>query len=90
MHFITVSVKKVLKLKSTLVYLNFSCIFDPTNNNNDMTTIKEQNGISITFNGRFTYMIVAKQEFGTSDVIYGCVDTERKANNLFNKILKQI
>ena len=55
-----------------------------------MKTIKEQNGISITFNGRFTYMILAKQEFGTSDVIYGCVDTERKANNLFNKILKQI
>jgi hypothetical protein len=55
-----------------------------------MTTIKEQNGISITFNGKSTYMIVSKQEFGTSDVIYGRVDTERKANNLFNKILKQI
>lgn len=55
-----------------------------------METIKEQNGISITFNGRFTYMVIAKQQFGTSDVIYGCVDTERKANNLFNKILKQI
>jgi hypothetical protein len=85
-----VNVKKVLKLKSTLVYLDLDCIFDSTINNNDMTTIKEQNGISITFNGRNTYMIVAKQEFGTSDVIYGRVGTERKANNLFNKILKQI
>jgi len=53
-----------------------------------METIKTQNGISITFNGRNTYMVISKMEFGTSDVIYGCVTTERKANNLFNKILK--
>jgi hypothetical protein len=79
----------VLKLIFRVVNVNSCCIFDPTNKKN-MTTIKEQNGISITFNGRNTYMIVAKQEFGTSDVIYGCVSTERKANNLFNKILKQI
>ena len=55
-----------------------------------MTIIKEQNGIQITFNGENTYMVISRQEFGTSDVIYGIVDTERKANNLFNRILKQI
>jgi hypothetical protein len=33
MHFIMVNVKKVLKLKSTLVYLDLDCIFDSTNNN---------------------------------------------------------
>jgi hypothetical protein len=52
-----------------------------------MTTIKEQNGISITFNGKNTYMVICRMEQGTSDVIYGCVSTERKANNLFKKVL---
>lgn len=55
-----------------------------------METLKTKNGISITFNGKNTYMVLAIMEFGTSDVIYGVVNTERKANNLFNKILKQI
>jgi len=54
-----------------------------------MTTIKEKNGISITFNGKSTYMVICRMEQGTSDVIFGCVDTERKANNLFNKVLTQ-
>lgn len=55
-----------------------------------MTTLKEQNGIEIQFNGKSTYMIIAPMEFGTSAVIYGCVSTERKAINLFNKVLKNI
>ena len=54
-----------------------------------MKTIKSKNGIEITFNGKSTYMVTAPQEFGTSAVIYGCVSTERKANNLFNKVLTQ-
>ena len=54
-----------------------------------MTTLKSQNGIEIRFNGRNTYFVLAPQEFGTSDAIYGVVDTERKANNLFNKVLNQ-
>jgi len=36
-----------------------------------------------------TFMVVAKIESGTSDVIYGCVDTERKAQNLLKIILTQ-
>lgn len=52
-----------------------------------MTTLKSQNGIEIQFNGKNTYMVIAPMEFGTSPVIYGCVSTERKANNLFNKVL---
>ena len=54
-----------------------------------METLKKQNGIEIQFNGKSTYMIIAPMPFGTSLVIYGCVSTERKANNLFNKVLKQ-
>lgn len=54
-----------------------------------MTTLKSQNGIEIQYNGKSTYMVIAPMEFGTSAVIYGCVTTERKANNLFNKIIKQ-
>ena len=54
-----------------------------------MTTIKSKNGIEITFNGKNTYIVIASQEFGTSAVIYGCVSTERKAKNLFNKVLAQ-
>ena len=53
-----------------------------------MTTLKSQNGIEIKFNGKSTYLVLSPMEFGTSDVIYGCVTTERKANNLFNKVLK--
>lgn len=53
-----------------------------------MTTLKSQNGIEIKFNGKNNYLVVSAQKFGTSDVIYGAVDTERKANNLFNKVLK--
>jgi hypothetical protein len=53
-----------------------------------MTTLKSQNGIEIKFNGKNTYLVLSPMEFGTNDVIYGCVSTERKANNLFNKILK--
>ena len=55
-----------------------------------MTTLRKQNGIEIQFNGKSTYMILSPMEFGTNAVIYGCVGTERKAINLFNKILKQI
>jgi len=55
-----------------------------------METITTQNGISITANTkRTTFMVVAKMELGTSDVIYGCVDTERKAQNLLKRILTQ-
>jgi hypothetical protein len=55
-----------------------------------METIATQNGISITANTkRTTFMVVAKMELGTSDVIYGCVSTERKALNLFKKVLNQ-
>lgn len=53
-----------------------------------MTTLKSQNGIEIKFNGKNTYLVLSPMEFGTSNVIYGCVSTERKANNLFNKVLK--
>lgn len=53
-----------------------------------MKTLKSQNGIEIKFNGKNTYLVLSPMEFGTSDVIYGCVSTERKANNLFNKVLK--
>ena len=54
-----------------------------------MTTLKSQNGLEIRFNGKSTYIVLVPQEFGTSDVIYGVVDTERKANNLFKKVLIQ-
>ena len=54
-----------------------------------METLKSKNGIEIRFNGRNTYIVLAPQEFGTSSAIYGVVDTERKANNLFNKVLTQ-
>ena len=54
-----------------------------------MTTIKTKNGISIKFNGKNTYMIVCEMEFGTTDIVYGCVSSERKANNLFKKVLTQ-
>jgi len=55
-----------------------------------METIKTQNGISITANTkRSTFIVVAQMEQGTSDVIYGCVSTERKALNLFKKVLTQ-
>jgi hypothetical protein len=53
-----------------------------------MTTITTQNGISITFNGKSTYTVLAQMEFGTSAVIYGVVNTERKALNLLKKVLK--
>ena len=53
-----------------------------------MKTLKSQNGIEIRFNGKNTYFILSPMNFGTNDVIYGCVSTEKKANNLFNKILK--
>lgn len=53
-----------------------------------MKTLKSQNGIEIKFNGKNTYIVLSPMSFGTSDVIYGCVSTEKKANNLFNKILK--
>ncbi len=53
-----------------------------------MTTITTQNGISITFNGKSTYTVLAQMEFGTSAVIYGVVTTERKALNLLKKVLK--
>ena len=54
-----------------------------------MTTLKSQNGLEIRFNGKSTYIVLVPQEFGTNDVIYGVVDTERKANNLFKKVLIQ-
>tara|TARA_R110000823_G_scaffold3614_3_gene13726 strand:+ start:2818 stop:2994 length:177 start_codon:yes stop_codon:yes gene_type:complete len=53
-----------------------------------MTTITTQNGISITFNGKSTYTVLAQMEFGTSSVVYGVVTTERKALNLLKKVLK--
>ena len=34
-----------------------------------MTTVTTQNGISITFNGKSTYTVLAQMEFGTSSVV---------------------
>lgn len=48
-----------------------------------MKTIKEQNGFKIEFNGSCTYFIT-----DCNGDVWDMVDTERKANNRFNKILK--
>ena len=48
-----------------------------------MKTIKKQNGFKIEFNGKSTYFIT-----DSSGNVWGRTDTERKANNRFNKILK--
>ena len=48
-----------------------------------MKTIKEQNGFKIEFNGKNTYFIT-----DSNGDVWDRTDTERKANNRFNKILK--
>ncbi len=54
-----------------------------------MTTLRNENGYELEFNGRSTYMIVSYTNDERTDyVIYGVKDTLRKANNLFNKTLK--
>lgn len=48
-----------------------------------MTTIAKQNGFKIEFNGSSTYFIT--DENGD---VWGRKDTERKAKNLFKKVLQ--
>jgi len=48
-----------------------------------METIREEKGFKIKFNGSMTYYIIDEH-----DHVWDRVDTERKANNRLNKILK--
>lgn len=54
-----------------------------TQKDKTMETIREKKGFKIEFNGSTTYFIT--DEHGD---VWDRVDTERKANNRLNKILK--
>lgn len=53
-----------------------------------MTVLRNEKGLELEFNGRETYQVLEYFNDREDYVIYGTKNTLRKANNLFNSVLK--